>query len=94
MDVGTPRAVLFDVDGTLLDVLPNLRQVWTEWALRHDLDPELRHDLDRSLSGAPRLSLVRQRPSPQSRHRWIQSRAWQFFTSSRMRTHTAVAIGV
>jgi sugar-phosphatase len=39
--VGIRRAVLFDVDGTLLDVLSNLRRVWTEWALQHDLDPEL-----------------------------------------------------
>jgi sugar-phosphatase len=35
------RAVLFDVDGTLLDVMPNLRRVWAEWAVRHALDPEL-----------------------------------------------------
>jgi sugar-phosphatase len=34
------RAVLFDVDGTLLDVMPNLRRVWAEWAARHALDPE------------------------------------------------------
>ncbi|HXC46555.1 MAG TPA: HAD-IA family hydrolase [Solirubrobacteraceae bacterium] len=34
-------AVLFDVDGTLLDTLPNLRRVWASWALRHDLDAEL-----------------------------------------------------
>lgn len=34
-------AVLLDVDGTLLDTLPNLRRVWTDWALRHDLDVEL-----------------------------------------------------
>jgi mannitol-1-/sugar-/sorbitol-6-phosphatase len=34
------RAVLFDVDGTLLDVMPNLRRVWAEWATRHALDPE------------------------------------------------------
>jgi mannitol-1-/sugar-/sorbitol-6-phosphatase len=39
--VVTQRAVLLDVDGTLLDVLPNLRRVWAEWALRHELDPEL-----------------------------------------------------
>lgn len=37
----TRRAVLLDVDGTLLNVLPNLRRVWTDWALRHDLDPKL-----------------------------------------------------
>ncbi len=34
------RAVLLDVDGTLLDTLPNLRRVWSSWALRHDLDVE------------------------------------------------------
>jgi sugar-phosphatase len=34
------RAVLFDVDGTLLDTLPNLRRVWAEWAARHGLDVE------------------------------------------------------
>jgi len=35
---GSARAVLFDVDGTLLDVLVNLRRVWGFWARRHDLD--------------------------------------------------------
>lgn len=35
---GPPRAVLLDVDGTLLDTLPNLRRVWARWALKHDLD--------------------------------------------------------
>lgn len=39
--VSTERALLFDVDGTLVDVLPNLRRVWSDWALRHDLEPEL-----------------------------------------------------
>jgi sugar-phosphatase len=34
------RAVLFDVDGTLLDVLTNQRRVWHQWAARHCLDPE------------------------------------------------------
>ena len=32
------RAVLFDVDGTLLDVLANQRRVWDLWADRHGLD--------------------------------------------------------
>lgn len=35
------RAVLLDVDGTLLDTLPNLRRVWSDWATRHGLDVEL-----------------------------------------------------
>jgi sugar-phosphatase len=34
------RAVLFDVDGTLLDVLANQSRVWKEWAGRHGLDHE------------------------------------------------------
>jgi sugar-phosphatase len=34
------RAVLFDVDGTLLDVLANQRSVWRAWAARHALDPD------------------------------------------------------
>jgi sugar-phosphatase len=36
----THRAVLFDVDGTLLDVLANQRRVWQAWAARHALDPD------------------------------------------------------
>jgi mannitol-1-/sugar-/sorbitol-6-phosphatase len=35
------RAVLLDVDGTLLDTLPSLRRVWASWALEHNLDVEL-----------------------------------------------------
>src|SRR6185312_5840817 len=37
----SPRAVLLDVDGTLLDTQPNLRRVWKYWALKHDLNTEL-----------------------------------------------------
>jgi mannitol-1-/sugar-/sorbitol-6-phosphatase len=33
-------AVLFDVDGTLVDVVANQRRVWGAWARRHDLDPD------------------------------------------------------
>jgi sugar-phosphatase len=32
------RAVLFDVDGTLVDSMPNLRRVWDAWADHHRLD--------------------------------------------------------
>jgi mannitol-1-/sugar-/sorbitol-6-phosphatase len=35
-----PRAVLFDVDGTLVDSMPNLRRVWGAWADRYRIDPE------------------------------------------------------
>ena len=40
MSLTPGRAVLFDVDGTLLDVVANQRQVWTEWGRRHGLDPD------------------------------------------------------
>src|SRR4051794_16931797 len=36
-----PRyCVLFDVDGTLIDTLANLRQVWNVWATRYGLDAD------------------------------------------------------
>jgi mannitol-1-/sugar-/sorbitol-6-phosphatase len=35
------RAVLIDVDGTLVDSMPNLRRVWEAWADRHGLDREV-----------------------------------------------------
>jgi sugar-phosphatase len=33
------RAVLFDVDGTLIDVLEGQRRVWHAWAVAQSLDP-------------------------------------------------------
>jgi sugar-phosphatase len=36
----TCQAVLFDLDGVLVDSTPCVTRVWTEWALRHNLDPE------------------------------------------------------
>lgn len=34
----TPRAVLFDVDGTLVDAVANQRRIWTDWSERFGLD--------------------------------------------------------
>jgi len=34
------RGVLFDVAGTLLDVVANQRRIWSGWARRHELDPD------------------------------------------------------
>jgi sugar-phosphatase len=34
------RAVLLDVDGTLLDVVANQRRIWDEWARRHRMDAD------------------------------------------------------
>jgi sugar-phosphatase len=36
----TCRAVLFDLDGVLVDSTPCVTRVWTAWALEHGLDPE------------------------------------------------------
>lgn len=33
-----PRAVLFDVDGTLIDAVVNQRRIWAEWSERFALD--------------------------------------------------------
>lgn len=35
------RAVLFDVDGTLIDALAGQRRVWHDWAVQFGLDPLL-----------------------------------------------------
>jgi mannitol-1-/sugar-/sorbitol-6-phosphatase len=35
------RAVLFDVDGVLLDTAGFFARVWRDWALRHRLDPDV-----------------------------------------------------
>ncbi len=34
------QAVLFDLDGVLVDSTPCVTRVWSEWALHHGLDPE------------------------------------------------------
>jgi len=36
---GDARAVLFDVDGVLLDSMPTYRRVWCQWAALRHLDP-------------------------------------------------------
>src|SRR5580658_3709287 len=34
------RAILFDLDGTLIDSIAAVDRAWTRWALRHGLDPQ------------------------------------------------------
>jgi mannitol-1-/sugar-/sorbitol-6-phosphatase len=40
MQLFTCEAVLFDLDGVLVDSTPCVTRVWTGWAQEHDLDPE------------------------------------------------------
>lgn len=35
----TCKAILFDLDGVLVDSTAAVERVWTEWALEHGLDP-------------------------------------------------------
>lgn len=34
------KAILFDMDGVLMDSTPSVERVWRTWAARHGLDPE------------------------------------------------------
>jgi sugar-phosphatase len=36
----SPKAILFDMDGVLMDSTPSVERVWRSWAARHGLDPE------------------------------------------------------
>ena len=40
MPLFTCQAVLFDLDGVLVDSTPCVTRVWAQWASRHGLDPE------------------------------------------------------
>lgn len=35
----TTKAILFDMDGVLIDSAPAVERVWRAWAVAHDLDP-------------------------------------------------------
>jgi sugar-phosphatase len=37
----TARALLFDMDGVLIDSAPAVERVWRKWALAHHLDPDV-----------------------------------------------------
>ena len=34
------KAILFDMDGVLMDSTPSVERVWRDWAAQHGLDPE------------------------------------------------------
>ena len=36
----TCQAILFDLDGVLVDSTPSVARVWTRWALAHGIDPQ------------------------------------------------------
>jgi mannitol-1-/sugar-/sorbitol-6-phosphatase len=50
-------AVLFDLDGVLVDSTPAVARVWTKWALEHGFDPE---QTVRKAHGRPSITTIRE----------------------------------
>jgi mannitol-1-/sugar-/sorbitol-6-phosphatase len=53
----TCKALLFDMDGVLIDSTPAVARVWRQWAVEHGLDPQ---EVVAAAHGRPSLSTVRQ----------------------------------
>lgn len=51
------RALLFDMDGVLVDSTPAVARVWTAWATQHRLDPD---DVIRRAHGRPSIATIRE----------------------------------
>lgn len=51
------RGVLFDLDGVLIDSTPAVTRVWTQWAVRHGLDPEA---VVKRAHGRPSIESIRE----------------------------------
>lgn len=49
------RAILFDLDGVLIDSTPAVERVWTRWASEHGFDPE---EVIRKAHGRPSISTI------------------------------------
>jgi sugar-phosphatase len=53
----TCGALLFDLDGVLIDSTPAVIRVWTQWAMAHGFDPD---EVVRKAHGRPSISTVRE----------------------------------
>ena len=51
------RALLFDMDGVLVDSTPAVARVWTVWAQKHGLDPDM---VVKIAHGRPSISAIRE----------------------------------
>ncbi len=52
----TCNALLFDMDGVLIDSTPAVARVWSQWAREHGLDPD---EVVRKAHGRPSISTVK-----------------------------------
>ena len=50
-------ALLFDLDGVLIDSTPAVARVWSRWAVEHGLDPET---VVRKAHGRPSRTTIRE----------------------------------
>jgi sugar-phosphatase len=57
MTVLTASAMLFDLDGVLIDSTPAVARVWTQWAIKHAFDPE---KTVREAHGRPSIESIRE----------------------------------
>jgi mannitol-1-/sugar-/sorbitol-6-phosphatase len=65
-------ALLFDLDGVLIDSTPAVARVWTRWALAHGFDPA---DTVARAHGRPSLSTIREllpRPDHEAENRIVE----------------------
>jgi len=53
----TCSALLFDLDGVLIDSTPAVTRVWTQWAIAHGFDPD---DVVRNAHGRPSIATIRE----------------------------------
>ena len=53
----TCSALLFDLDGVLIDSTPAVTRVWTQWAMAHGFDPD---DVVRKAHGRPSIATIRE----------------------------------
>jgi sugar-phosphatase len=52
----TCGALLFDMDGVLIDSTPAVTRVWTQWAIAHGFDPD---ELVQKAHGRPSIATIR-----------------------------------
>jgi sugar-phosphatase len=72
-------ALLFDLDGVLVDSTPAVARVWRRWAQEHGFDPE---EVVRRAHGRPSLTTIRKLlPDADTKRRIAKSNAGKWKTS-------------